>query len=176
MSNWLDKIPDGFLALKEDGIYELKIIGEPRVINTRFGERLAIPTDKGIWTRSLVSRISKILKQIALKLEGKISGLVIKVQKQGTFYDILEARMNDKIVYSKWQDKVDKAENNAKKCAEIIDKEFEHDATYDLKTTENLLRTKGYQFGKDTIFHAWRILVEEGKAIEISKETWYLKP
>ena len=123
-----------------------------------------------------ISKVSRILKRIALQLGGKITGLVIKVEKKGTLYDILEAKFNDKIVYSKWQDKVDKAENNAKKCAEIIDKEFEHHATYDLKTTENLLRTKGYQFNKDTIFHAWRILVEEGKAKEVDKETWYLKP
>jgi len=175
MADWIDKIPNGFLTLKEDGVYELKIVGEPRVINTKFGERLAVPTDKGIWTRSLASKIARILKQIALKNEEKISGLIIKVQKRGTFYDILEARLNDKIIYSNWQNRVEQAENSARRCAEIIDKEFEHHAAYDLKTTENLLKTKGYQFDKDTIFHAWRILVEKGKAKEVEEETWYLK-
>jgi len=176
MANWLDRIPDGFLTIKEDGIYELKIIGEPRVISTKFGERLAIPTDKGLWTRSLVSRISRTLKRIALKLNGKITGLVIKVEKKESFYRILEARINDQIVYSEWQDRVDRAENNTKSIAEIIDKEFEHHATYDLKTTENLLKAKGYQFDQEKIFHAWRILVEQGKAVEVDKKTWYLKP
>jgi len=176
MTDWIDKIPDGFFRPKDDGIYEFKIVAEPRVINTKYGERLAIPTDRGILTRSLVSRVSRTLKRIALKLNGKVAGLTIKLEKRGTFYRILEARMGDKVVYSEWQNRVEEAENNAKSIAEIIDKEFEHHATYDLKTSENLLRARGYQFGKDSIFHAWRILVEEGKAVEVDKETWYLKP
>jgi len=124
----------------------------------------------------LSSKVSRILKRIALQLGGRIAGLTIKVEKKGMFYDILEAKINDRIVYSKWQSRVEKSESVTEKCAEIIDKEFEHHATYDLKTSENLLKAKGYKFDRDAIFHAWRILVERGRAVEVDKETWYLKP
>jgi len=59
-----------------------EIVGEPSVEEGKYGKRLHVPTNIGVWRISLNSPIARELKQIATK-QGRLASVTVTVAKTG---------------------------------------------------------------------------------------------
>jgi hypothetical protein len=78
--DWTDQVEE--FAELDIGENTFEITGEPHVEEGKFGKRLHIPTNIGVWRISLNSPIAQELKQISRKI-GRLSHVSLTVVKTG---------------------------------------------------------------------------------------------
>lgn len=88
--DWTEAVKE-YLKL-ETGETTLQILGEPYLRKGKWGTRLHIPTDQGVWAMNVDGGIAQELKRWARKLDGKLAGCSVTVVRTGkdrdTRYDI----------------------------------------------------------------------------------------
>lgn len=78
---WTEEVPE--FAELTVGENTFEIAAEPYVETGKFGKRLYIPTNIGVWRISLNSPIARELKRIAQANNGKITHVTLTVVKTG---------------------------------------------------------------------------------------------
>lgn len=79
--DWTSMVEE-FAELKV-GENTFEITGEPHVEEGKFGKRLHIPTNVGVWRVSLNSPVARDLKEIAEETGGRLNHVTLTVAKTG---------------------------------------------------------------------------------------------